>query len=166
MENIAPPPIRYYADLGPESVPKAFYTSDIYPPQENGERNTAIPLRAIEINEAEWKKLLQNPGAAYRNGEIILPPPAPPQPETRNAFDELDVVAPETARANSRLDAGVTAAVDAAGDVQAKLRAMPPHSDPPTVEELQAQIDYLATETLRLSDSYVAMLKAQDEVSP
>jgi hypothetical protein len=38
---------------------------------------------------------------------------------------------------------------------------MPPHSTPPTVDELQAQIDYLATQVQQLSDSMNAMLHAQ-----
>jgi hypothetical protein len=63
--------------------------------------------------------------------------------------------------ANQRLDAGVDAAVDS---INASLRdVMPPHSNPPTVEELQAQIDYLSAQMQTLNDAVRAMLIAHDE---
>lgn len=76
------------------------------------------------------------------------PPPAP------------DVLMPGEI-ANMRLDAGVDAAADSVVGVRAKLLLMPSHSVPPTVEELQAQVDYLAAQTFELAEATRAMLEAQ-----
>jgi len=73
------------------------------------------------------------------------PPPPGPPPVYRDA--------------NERLDAGITAASDTVA--RNAPRAMPPHSTPPTVDELQAQIDYLAGSVQALSDAVTAMLEAQ-----
>ena len=63
--------------------------------------------------------------------------------------------------ANARLDEGVEAAVDTVVDVGRALQAMPPHSTPPTVDELQAQVDYLALAVTQLAQATGAMLEAQ-----
>ncbi len=63
--------------------------------------------------------------------------------------------------ANQRLDAGIDAAVESVIGVTRKVREMPPHSDPPTPDELQAQIDYLAAQVTELAQATGAMLQAQ-----
>jgi hypothetical protein len=84
-----------------------------------------------------------------------VPDPAdPPPPPPRDSLAEAD-------KANERLDAGVTAAEEVVGTRMP--RAMPPHSVPPTVDELQTQIDYLAEQTKILADSYAAMVGAHKD---
>jgi hypothetical protein len=71
-----------------------FYTSDIYLPQENGERNATIPKDAVEISEEDWLLYLNNqPYASYISGKTVIgdkPVPSaivetlPPKP---NPFD-------------------------------------------------------------------------------
>jgi len=77
------------------------------------------------------------------------PPPPPPGPM------------PVYRDANARLDEGVDAAVDSVAEIGRALQAMPPHGAPPTVEELQAQVDYLALAVVQLAQATGAMLEAQ-----
>jgi hypothetical protein len=63
--------------------------------------------------------------------------------------------------ANLRLDAGIQAANDSVVGVAERLLQMPPHGTPPTVEELQAQMDYLAAQCQVLADATRSMLEAQ-----
>jgi len=80
------------------------------------------------------------------------PPPPGPMPVYRDA--------------NARLDAGIDAAIDSVDRARASLLIMPPHSTPPTVDELQAQVDYLAAQVLELAQANAAMLEAQAAPPP
>jgi hypothetical protein len=80
----------------------------------------------------------------------VPPDPGPPPP---------DPMAGEIA--NQRIDAGIIAAVDSVNGTTRASREMPPHSTPPTPEELQAQVDYLALQVQDLAQATGAMLQAQ-----
>jgi hypothetical protein len=74
---------KYYGVFDAQGASQAFYTDDIYPPQQNGTRNAAIPAAAVEITQADWTALLADQQTArYVNGAVthIAPPPAPPPP--------------------------------------------------------------------------------------
>jgi len=77
-----PPPIKYYGTFDSMGRATGYWNSDIFPPQENDDRNAAIPAEAVEITYEQWQELLSNPLARYTNGEItyVDPPPPPPKP--------------------------------------------------------------------------------------
>jgi hypothetical protein len=81
---------KFYGVFDAEGVSKGFYVDDIYPPNENGSRNAAIPASAVEITEETWTTLLSNPATArYLNGSITyvdLPPPPPPAPTSEQTI--------------------------------------------------------------------------------
>lgn len=83
LTSSEPVPIIYYGKFDAQGATQGFWNTDIYPPQENGDRNAKIPPEAVEITEAQWKELCNNPLARYTNGTItyVDPPPLPPPPE-------------------------------------------------------------------------------------
>lgn len=83
---------KFYGLFDAEGRATAYYNSDIYPPQENGERNAAIPAEVVEITQAQWQELISNPLARYVDNAIIYvePPPLPPpepNPTTVTLYD-------------------------------------------------------------------------------
>jgi len=75
---------KYYGVFDAEGKPQGFYVDDVYPPDEDGNRNAAIPAAAVEITEAVWTEMLEGqPFTRYLNGAVthITPPPPPPPPE-------------------------------------------------------------------------------------
>lgn len=75
------PDTKFYGVFDAEGRATAFYNTDIYPPQKNGDRNAAIPAAAVEITEEQWQTLINNPQTArYVDGDvvlIVLPAPMP-----------------------------------------------------------------------------------------
>jgi hypothetical protein len=71
--------IKFYGVFDADGRATAYYNSDVYPPQENGDRNAAIPAAAIEITEEQWQELLANPSARYEvgSGEVVSSSSAP-----------------------------------------------------------------------------------------
>jgi hypothetical protein len=142
---------HYYGVFDPDGAPKGFYPDDIFPPKEDGSRNDAIPAAGIEITEVAWLALLADPATArYVNGQVvyIVPPPPPPVPENPTLI--------EAQRANARLDAGVTAAVDVAITVRDALQAIPDNFSNAHFTATKIQLD-------ALTEAVVAMLVAQSE---
>lgn len=75
--------VKYYGVFDVNGNPQSFWADDIYPPQPNGDPNTAIPPNAVEITHGDWLTLVSNPGATYLNGTVNLPPASPaPTPPT------------------------------------------------------------------------------------
>lgn len=72
MTNEQSPPQRYGV-FGSNGEPQGFYSDDIYPPQPNGDRNAAIPAAAIEITEVQYQQLLNDQGARFIDGEVVMP---------------------------------------------------------------------------------------------
>ena len=68
---------KYYGAFDAEGRATAFYNSDIFPPQPNGDRNAGIPAEAIEITEEQWRELVNNPRARFIDGELVYAPPPP-----------------------------------------------------------------------------------------
>lgn len=61
----------FYGVFNAEGSATAYYNSDIFPPQSNGDRNEKIPPEAVEITEEQWLTLVQDqPMARYLDGEI------------------------------------------------------------------------------------------------
>src|SRR5262245_11425690 len=106
----------------------------------------AIPNDPANRDWQEYQKWLADGGVP--DPYVPPPDPGPPPPSSGDI-------------ANQRLDAGVQAATDSVNNASRALREMPPHSTPPTVDELQAQIDYLAAQVQELADATKAMLVAQ-----
>lgn len=106
-----------------------------------------IPNDPANRDRVEYDQWLADGGVP---DPYVPPDPAPPPP---------DPMAGEVA--NLRLDAGIQAANDTVVGVAERLLQMPPHSTPPTVEELQAQMDYLAAQCQVLADATRSMLEAQ-----
>jgi hypothetical protein len=148
-------PKTFYGAFDIDGRPQGFWIDDIYPPQEDGARHAAV-----EITEAVWQELLASSLARYINDAVTYVEAPPPPPEEPNPTLQ------EAQRANTRLDAGVTAAEDTVRQAMADLRTLPATSSPPTVEELQAQIAYLAEQTRVLAQSHAAMIVAQTEAPP
>jgi hypothetical protein len=75
---MADPEKKFYGVFDTEGRATAFYISDIYPPQSNGDRNTAIPAAAVEITNEQWQELLANPQARFVDGAIVYAKPPMP----------------------------------------------------------------------------------------
>jgi|SRR5678815_342579 hypothetical protein len=78
--------VRYYGTFDEEGRAIAFYTNEIYPPENELARSSKIPLEAVEITKEVWEELLaKQTGAVYRDGQVVdvpypyIPPP-PPSP--------------------------------------------------------------------------------------
>jgi len=70
--------IKFYGVFDADGRATAYFNSDIYPPQENGDRNAKIPAAAVEITEAQWLTLVNNPQARFVDGEVVnIVPPVP-----------------------------------------------------------------------------------------
>lgn len=84
---------KYYGVFDAQGAPQAFYADDIYPPQEDGTRNAAIPASAVEISESNWRALFGNPETArYIDGKVVYvePPPSPePVPPEPTPEDQI-----------------------------------------------------------------------------
>lgn len=143
-----------YGLFDAEGAPQGFWPDDIYLPADDGTRNAAIPADAIVVTEEQWKTLVTYPNARLIDGAIVMVEvvPDPPNPTVHDT---------EAVRANRRLDEGATAAYVVVQDARAGFLSMPPHGTPPSVEELQAQVDYLAAQTKILADSFAALVDAQ-----
>jgi hypothetical protein len=153
MTTGLPRPEKIYGRFDAEGKPAGFWTSDIYPPDEDGALNAAIPAEAGEISFATWETLLGNHLARYTNGTISYveaPPIPPPVP---------DVAFVEAQRANARLDDGVSAAVTVAEDVRDAVHAIPSGFTGANFAALLLQMKVM-------SDAFVAMLQAQAPPAP
>jgi len=71
--------IKYFVVVNEDGQPLGFYNTDVYTLEQ-------IPIGAIEITEAVWKKFLSNQ-TGYKfssTGElIVIPPPTPEELEER-----------------------------------------------------------------------------------
>jgi hypothetical protein len=147
-------PEKIYGRFDATGKPTGFWTSDVYPPQEDGTRNAAIPAEAVEITFATWEALLNDPlHARYTGGQVTYveaPPIPPPVP---------DGAMVEAQRANERLDAGVTASVDVVRDVQEALHNLPNNFNAQNFAALLLQMKIML-------DAFVAMLAAQADIKP
>jgi hypothetical protein len=144
-----PYPEKIYGRFDAAGKSTGFWTSDIYPPQEDGTRNATIPADAVEITFEVWDTLLDNPlTARYVNGQITLVEAPPIPPETPNP------AMVEAQRANERLDAGVVAALDVAIAVKTAMQNIPDNFTAANFVASKIQLD-------ALTEAVVAMLEGQ-----
>ena len=66
---------KFYGVFDSMGRATAYYNSDIFPPQPNGDRNPAIPASAVEISKDDWIMLTGNPQARFVNGAIVFAKP-------------------------------------------------------------------------------------------
>ena len=139
---------RHYGVFDAAGAPQGFWVSDIFPAQQNGTRNAAIPAPAIEITEEVWKTLLTDRTARYVNSQIthVAPPPLPPDP--------INPTLVEAQRANERLDAGVTAALDVVLAVKTAMQNIPDTFNNANFIATKIQLD-------ALTEAMAAMLEGQ-----
>jgi hypothetical protein len=140
---------KFYGVFDAQGVSKGYYVDDIYPPQEDGTRNAAIPAAAVEITEAQWTELITDQQTArYVNGAVthVEPPPPPPPP-------------PLPRDANARLDAGVLAALDVAVAVKTAMQNIPDTFSNANFIATKIQLD-------ALTEAMVAMLQGQAALPP
>jgi hypothetical protein len=143
-DTFTQPVFRYYGVFDATGKAQGFFNDDIYPAQADGTRNPAIPAAAVEISEADWKLLLADQVTArYVNGAVthVAPPPPPPPPENPTLV--------EAQRANARLDAGVSAAVDVAVTVRDALQAIPDNFSNAHFTAMKIQLDALTEGSFR-----------------
>jgi hypothetical protein len=90
-----------YAVFSPDGQPLAFYSEDIHGPRTiDGEPNSAIPLDAVEITEAQWRFFLDNSGRCrWIDGAVVEYEPAPAPPvDVKAQLKTLVDAAAEAAR--------------------------------------------------------------------
>lgn len=71
-----PPPnaaasVRRYAQVDPQGLLLAFYSSDVWPVQ---------PAGCVQITDAQWQAWLANPHQALVAGQLVSLPPVAPTP--------------------------------------------------------------------------------------
>jgi len=80
----------FYGRFDPEGKPLGFWVDDIYPLQENGSRNAAIPADAVEIPEQVWSDLLANQAQArYVEGAVTHIDPPQYEPTSNPLEDRI-----------------------------------------------------------------------------
>lgn len=85
---VGPPaePTKFYGVFDADGRATAYYNSDIFPPQPNGDRNAKIPAAAVEITQEQWQTLVNNPQARFVDGEVVNPTPPTPMPSAQYSW--------------------------------------------------------------------------------
>lgn len=104
-----------------------FYSDDVFPPDEEGNRNAAIPVNAIPLDQETYNSLFEyQDGYRLVDGVIVSYTPPPPTPEERR-----EAAPPVTARQfrlalvrNSITLASVEEAINALPDEQERSEQM------------------------------------------
>src|SRR5262245_9114591 len=88
-----PPPTLYYGEFDAQGSPQGFWTSDVFPPQEDGSLHRKIPKEAIEITELQWRQLLNNqPLSRFIDGKVVILDPPPPSPQPPDPLEEIKTI--------------------------------------------------------------------------
>jgi hypothetical protein len=95
---MADAPKKYYGTFDATGRATGFWVDDIFPPQENGDRNAKIPAAAVELTEQQWLMLVNNPNARFIDGEVVTTVPPVPMPSSQYNWGPtlVEVVGTET----------------------------------------------------------------------
>jgi hypothetical protein len=74
--------MKIHAAFDEQGFPIGFWHRDLFPDQEDGSLNPAIPGTAIPITTQQWRALVENSGLRrWQDGHVVpYTPPPPPEP--------------------------------------------------------------------------------------